>query len=186
MAQLGFYFDQTKCTGCKCCYIACKDCNDLPVEVEFRHVTHYEGGSHPEVWTASLSLACNHCANPACVANCPSGAMTKDEETGLVAPDPEVCIGCGTCVNSCPYGAPVLREGETKVSAKCDGCQSGYLPMKGKPACVLACSTRALQFGDLEELKSQFGEGAVSDLSVLPDSSQTSPSLFIRPKDQMI
>ena len=71
----------------------------------------YEGGDWtdngdgtftPATFAYHVSAACNHCAAPACVANCPQGALDKDPDTGLVLHDDEKCIGCATCVNSCP------------------------------------------------------------------------------------
>lgn len=132
MTQYGFYFDSTRCTGCRTCEMACKDYNDLPANYAFRRVFDYEGGDwkdngdgtfEPTSWAYHVSMACNHCAMPACVANCPQGALEKDADTGLVSRDEEKCIGCGTCVKSCPYEVPVV-DTETMKSAKCDGCAS--------------------------------------------------------------
>jgi anaerobic dimethyl sulfoxide reductase subunit B (iron-sulfur subunit) len=72
---------------------------------------------------------------------------------------------------------------------KCDGCltiRAGDEP----PACVAACSTRCLKFGEMDELRQTYGEvggiGLTSDLAVLPDSSETIPSLLITAKPQML
>jgi anaerobic dimethyl sulfoxide reductase subunit B (iron-sulfur subunit) len=184
MAQLGFYFDMNHCSGCKCCAVACKETKDLNVGYNYRKVTNYEGGSFPAVWAASLSLACNHCAAPACIAVCPVEAIIKDDETGLVHIDKELCIGCQSCVTGCPYGVPVFFPDEAKAD-KCDGCPN-FLALDEKPACVAACSTRCLRFGDLAELEQEYGStNPVKDLSVLPSSSMTEPSLRITPKKEM-
>jgi ferredoxin len=45
MTQYGFYFDASKCTGCKTCMVACKDKNNLPVGMNFRRVTEFSGGN---------------------------------------------------------------------------------------------------------------------------------------------
>ena len=182
MAQMGFYFDQTACIGCKTCQIACRDRNALyNVGEIFRGVTTTEVGEFPTVRYYSTSVSCNHCASPACVANCPTGAMYKDEETGGVLHDDEMCIGCETCVGACPYGEPVYMEDEGIVR-KCDACY--LLREKGEsPACVAACPMRCLDFGDLEELKAKYGENLVSDVNGLPDSSETTPSLLINARD---
>ena|ERR1035437_3056941 len=99
--QLGFYFDQARCTGCKACQIACKDKNDLPVGVIWRRVAEYSGGgwSHdefqntftPDVFTYYTSIACNHCEDPICVRVCPTQAMHKGED-GIVTVDESICI----------------------------------------------------------------------------------------------
>ena len=102
MTQYGFYFDSTRCTGCRTCEMACKDYNALPANYAFRRVFDYEGGDwkdngdgtfEPTSWASHVSMACNHCDEPACVANCPVGAYQK-MDNGLVVEDHEKCIGC--------------------------------------------------------------------------------------------
>jgi anaerobic dimethyl sulfoxide reductase subunit B (iron-sulfur subunit) len=181
MSQLGFYFDADNCIGCHCCQVACKDVNRLDVGVDFRHVTTYTTGSYPKVGMYHISMACNHCAAPACLAVCPVGAITKDEDTGIVLIDDSSCIGCKTCVSSCPYDQPIFIEKESLVF-KCDSCidlrNSGELP-----SCVASCPQRVLEFGDIDELKAAHsGENLVTDAPALPDSSQTMPCLAINAK----
>ena len=179
MGKLGFYFNMEHCIGCHACQTACKDRGDLPVGSNFRQVNHYETGEYPEARWYHTSLACNHCADPACVRNCPSGAMFIAED-GTVQHDDEMCIYCLTCVNKCPYGAPVPVEA-LGVVRKCDSCK----PLRDagqNPACVDACVQRALEFGDLEELKAAHAdEELVNDLPCLP-APDTQPSLLIHPK----
>ena len=105
MGQMGFYFDAANCIGCHCCHVACKDVNRLEVGTDFRHVKSFTTGSGWDVHMYHTSIGCNHCANPACVNNCPTGAMYKDGETGLVLHRDDQCIGCRSCVMACPYGA---------------------------------------------------------------------------------
>ncbi|MEA1961395.1 MAG: DMSO/selenate family reductase complex B subunit [Bacillota bacterium] len=177
MTQLGFYFDMTKCTGCRTCQIACKDKNELPVGTLFRMVKTFEGGKYPNPWVYHLSMTCNHCADPQCVKNCPTGCRYKREEDGLVLQDMDKCIGCGYCIMSCPYGFPQRLE-NGKVS-NCNMCVD-LLDQGLNPACVDACMTRALDFGDIDKLKAKYG--GTSDLSVLPSSSITNPSVLIKAK----
>ncbi|AFQ45928.1 DMSO/selenate family reductase complex B subunit [Desulfosporosinus meridiei] len=177
MAQLGFYFDMTACSKCKTCQIACKDKNDLKLGALFRRVTSFEGGKFPSPWIYNLSIACNHCEKPKCVENCPSGALHKRAD-GIVMYDLDKCIGCRMCTWSCPYGAPQYIEELGKVR-KCDLCAD--LIDKGQnPACVDACLMRVLKYGDIEELKKEYG--GTSDIKGLPDSSITHPSFIIKPK----
>ena len=180
MTQVGFYFDMTKCSGCRVCQVVCKDRNNLDVGIRYREVHTYTVGSFPNVSGYNYSGACNHCADPACLAACPAGAIHKLAD-GTVVIDQETCIGCGTCVRTCPYGAPKL-DPAVGVSGKCDGCYT--LRAKGEqPACVTSCLCRALDFGDLDELAAKYGDDFVRDVCVLPDSGQTDPSLLIRAKD---
>lgn len=185
MAQLGFYFDQTACIGCKTCQIACRDKNELyNVGEIIRRVETTEVGTFPQVRYFSLSDSCNHCEMPMCMANCSTGAISKDEETGVVVIDESMCIGCKSCVEACPYGEPVYLE-QLGIVRKCDSCIT--LREKGeKPACVAACPMRALDFGDLEELSAKYGTDLVSDVTGLPDSSQTNPSLLIKAHEMAV
>ena len=179
MGKLGFYFDNSVCTGCRTCQVACKDKNRLDVGVMFREVKSYECGVYPDAKIHHYSGSCNHCENAACVAGCPTGAMYKAED-GTVLHDDALCIGCGNCVAVCPYGAPKLLP--SGVAGKCDGCAA--LRAKGQnPACVDSCLMRCLEFGDLDELaKKHAGEDLTDKLSFLPDPSVTKPSLLINPK----
>ena len=178
MARKAFYFDQTACVGCRACQIACKDKMEgaeLQGGVFYRTVTHYETGSFPKVGRFSVSMSCNHCENPACVAVCPQKAIYKAED-GTVLQDASLCIGCGTCAAACPYGVPQVVN---MKMFKCDGCAARTA--KGeKPLCVDACTSRALDFGEYDELVAKYGSDLVSDLSVLPDSTVTGANLLIK------
>lgn len=181
MGQLGFYFDMAACIGCRTCQVACKDKNDLPIGVLFRTVTHYESGVYPNPRVYYYSGACNHCANPKCVEGCPAGAMYVAED-GTVQHNAEKCIGCRYCSWNCPYDAPKFNE-ELGHIQKCDSCKD-LRDMGENPACVDACAMRALQWGDIDEMKKEFNVlDGVCDLPALPSSSITSPSLLIKPRN---
>lgn len=129
MEQFGFYFNAKRCTGCKTCMLACKDYRNLDASVSFRQVYEFVGGSWSKdergCWAQDcfafyVSSACNHCASPACMEVCPTGAMGKNE-LGLVSVDEHRCIGCGYCALSCPYHAPKVDR-TVGHSVKCDGC----------------------------------------------------------------
>lgn len=187
MTQYAFYFDSTKCTGCKTCQVACKETHGLGVNNLWRRVYNYQGGSWmlndvgsyvPEgVFGYFVSMACNHCERPACLGNCATGAIEKDDDTGIVTIDQEACIGCKTCIPACPYGAPTFVE-ETGLVSKCDMCKDEIAAGR-KPVCVAACPMRALDFGDLDELRSKYGEGNVQ-IEPLPEDT-TGPSLVLNP-----
>jgi anaerobic dimethyl sulfoxide reductase subunit B (iron-sulfur subunit) len=181
--QYGFYIDVDRCTACKTCLAACKDKNDTLVGLKYRRVYDCEGGSWAEsegvqvpkgIFVYSVSIACNHCAAPACLAVCPTSAITKRED-GIVWIDKEKCIGCGSCKAACPYDAPRLNV-EKKVMGKCDFCLN-RIDRGENPACVDACLMRCLDYGELEELQSKYG--TVADVEPLASSSQTAPSLVV-------
>lgn len=179
MGQLGFYYDMTRCIGCKVCQIACKDRNNLEPDQNYRIARSYETGTYPNVMQFHYAHACNHCESPACVAVCPTGAMQKAPD-GTVVHDDDLCIGCSACVMGCPYGVPILKEGE-HIAGKCDSCYA--LRQAGKnPACVDACIMRAIEFGDLDELRAKHGGDLVNEMPFLPAASETNPSLLIKSK----
>ena len=118
--QLGFYFNADECVGCKACVIACKDIHNLPTGKKFRKVLTGEVGSWDlekgvapaGVFSYSISLSCNHCNNPACLAACRKGAIRKDENTGAVVIDEELCVGSRLVYKS----LPVRRSGSFQRS----------------------------------------------------------------------
>lgn len=186
--QLGFYFDASACNGCKACQIACKDKNDLPVGLNWRRVAQYGGGewtTHPtrpdlvvpiNIFAYSMSFACMHCENPACVNVCPTSAMTKRAD-GIVLVNQDQCIGCRYCEWACPYGAPQFDE-RKGVMSKCTLCED--LVAQGQnPACVDSCPARALGFGELSELRAKYG--TLNAIEPLPEATLTSPALVITP-----
>lgn len=184
MTQYGFHFDGTRCTGCKTCVLACKDKKDLSADISFRTVYEYGDGSWTQddagAWTCDtyvyhVSVACNHCDSPVCMAKCPQGAISKDPDTGIVTSDPEKCIGCGTCAITCPYSAPKVDE-EKKKSVKCDLCADRVAEGK-QPICVEACPLRALDFGEIAELRKKYGE--VAAVAPLPSADETKPNIVI-------
>ncbi|MEC4271809.1 4Fe-4S dicluster domain-containing protein [Adlercreutzia sp. R25] len=177
---LGFYFRESACTGCRVCQIACQDRNDLPVNVAVRKVATFTSGSYPQAQFYHYSAACNHCADPACAAACPTGATQKSDD-GTVYRDKETCIGCGSCVSACPYGHPMVDE-EAGVSVRCDSCKA-FRDNGENPVCVDACPMRALEFGDIEELRAKHeGENLVVELPILPSADETGPALLIDAK----
>ncbi|GGI92632.1 DMSO/selenate family reductase complex B subunit [Shewanella gelidii] len=184
--QYGFYVDTTKCTGCKVCHVSCKDRKDLPVGVNWRRVYEYGGGSwaanadgsfEQNVFSYYTSIGCNHCNEPVCVKACPTGAMHKRREDGLVHVAAELCIGCESCARACPYDAPQI-DVDRKVMTKCDGCYERLAEGKN-PSCVEACPLRALDFDTMENLKAKYGESD-GHIAPLPSSSITSPNLIIK------
>ncbi|WP_026073535.1 DMSO/selenate family reductase complex B subunit [Robertmurraya massiliosenegalensis] len=183
MVQLGFYINNEYCTGCKACVVACKDKNDLEVGVNYRRVYEQSEGDYVErdeafiqnVQSFFTSISCNHCENPKCVENCPTGAMHKREEDGVVLVDHEKCIGCKYCMWNCPYGAPQYNEVIGKMT-KCNFCID-LIEVGENPACVGSCPMRALDYGPIEELREKYGD--VNNIKGLPDSSITNPSIVI-------
>ncbi len=144
----GFLVDLHRCVGCGSCVLACRLENGLPPGISWRRVLPLNLARHPNGPTYHLSVACHHCARPACVAACPSGAYEKRSD-GIVTMDEDRCVGCRYCEMACPFGAP--RYDETRgVMGKCDMC-SHLVGQQRQPACVAACPTGALQVYDDSE-----------------------------------
>lgn len=180
--QLGFHINLQNCSGCKACQIACRDRNNSNVGVLWRRVYEISGGDWQtdgnalvdNTFSYFMSASCQHCTNPACVPVCPTGALHKRAEDGLVVIDSSACVGCRYCEWACPYGAPQFNA-ETGVMSKCDGCQD--LIAAGKPpACVSSCQMRVIDYGDMAELRARYGDN--SDVFPFPDPSITHPNII--------
>jgi anaerobic dimethyl sulfoxide reductase subunit B len=156
--QLGFYLDTDRCVGCYTCTIACKNWNNIAPKTtatpgtqgpKWRRVMSIESGAYPNVEIVRLSLGCQHCGKPACVGVCPTGALSKRAEDGIVVVDQTKCIGCRYCFFACPFGVP--QYGEDGTMQKCNLCLS-RLAVGKNPACVDSCPAKALHAGPLDEL----------------------------------
>lgn len=141
--QIGFLVDLNKCIGCRSCEMACQNEQRLGA-ASHRRVTSL--ADKQENVFAFLSMSCNHCLNPACIAACPNKCFKKRRD-GIVVHNPLKCNACASCIGSCPFGAPHFNPGTGKI-AKCNFCME-RLAKKLKPACVAACITEALQTIDL-------------------------------------
>lgn len=133
--------DRTLCDGCLGCTVACManhsksgtsiDTLDMedPGTASRNVIRVDEQGNYAPIF-------CRHCDEPECVFTCITGAMRKDEETGLVLYDADKCAACFMCVMSCPFG--VLKpNAENTAVIKCDFCD-------GDPHCVKECPKHAL------------------------------------------
>lgn len=147
--------DLNRCTRCDECVRACADTHDgIPRFVR----------QGPQFGNMQITQACMHCQDPVCMIGCPTGAIHRNLESGVVDINPHTCIGCQTCASSCPYDniqmLPVLQEQNNLPlvdqehglpilkASKCDLCQDRW----GGPACVSACPHAALERLDLMDL----------------------------------
>ena len=90
--QIGFYFDQTRCTGCFACAIACKDWHDVPAgPAKWMRVSNREEGRYPNLFVRYWATPCYHCTNPVCSFVCPNEAIAKRDEDGIVIVDRDKC-----------------------------------------------------------------------------------------------
>lgn len=148
--QLGFVHNNVDCIGCRACEIACKDKNGLAAGPRFRRVQYIEGGTYPNVFAYKVNMSCNHCEFPACLPTCPTGAIFKRKEDGIVDIDSTLCIGCRRCEAACPFGAPQFDPSDSIVK-KCNMCVD-EIEAGRKPYCVMACMMRVLDIGPVDEI----------------------------------
>jgi len=84
--------------------------------------------------------SCQHCANPACLVDCPTGAIGRTGRGEVVIRE-ELCTGCGNCAKACPWeNIQMAERGARLIAVKCDLCSD----RSGGPACVSACPTAAI------------------------------------------
>lgn len=176
MTRFAMVTDLRKCVACHACTVACNaEWGVPPGYARTRVRTTPLAGTFPELVSSSYVAQCNHCDHPSCVEACPSGATFKDER-GIVQVDKDVCIGCGFCVDACPYEARFISPRTKKVD-KCDFCRP-RIERGELPACVTTCTGNAKTFGDLEDRSSDvyrlvFREGArrieSSDIAIGPN-----------------
>jgi formate dehydrogenase iron-sulfur subunit len=185
--QLAFEVDLDACTGCKACVTACHSMNGLDEdEAEtWRAVGVLQGGTSAAPVKQSITTACHHCVDPACMTGCPVNAYEKDPVTGIVRHLDDQCIGCQYCTLTCPYEVPQYNS-RLGIVRKCDMC-SGRLAAGEAPACVQACPNEAIAIrivsiaGVIEEAQvGAFLPGAASPAITIPTTSYVSRRSFPR------
>lgn len=214
--------DLRKCIGCSACTVACKAENNVSLG-RFRTVIQRKMiGTFPNVKKVNLPIMCNHCEGnekdkvPPCVKACPeypgerrvyttpdgeriryrAGATYKRPD-GLILIDADLCIGCGKCIDACPYGVrsfdPFVKAGkkpEEQAADKCDFCRH-RLDNGLEPACVNTCQGDARIFGDLNDPDSRVSKlveehGLRNPDNVLLAEEDTDPHVFYIDPDNVL
>lgn len=140
--QYAFHVLLDNCTGCKACVTACHSLNGLDEGETWRSVGLLHGGTPTKPLQQTVTTACHHCVDPACMNGCPVGAYEKHPVTGIVKHLDDQCIGCQYCVLTCPYEVPQFNS-RLGIVRKCDMC-SDRLAENEAPACVQACPNEAI------------------------------------------
>src|SRR5512143_2042480 len=126
--------DPSKCTGCQACEATCSTIRAGESRADSARISvlrfQDKFFNYPAV--------CQQCEKPACAAACPTKALTRDEERGVVELNEGKCIGCRMCRLACPFGAINWVAGKP---AKCDLCG-------GDPACIRLCEPHAISYGE--------------------------------------
>lgn len=172
--------DLRRCIGCQACTVACHLENDAPLGKFRTIVSQYEvdDPTTGDMSTFFLPRLCNHCDEPPCVPVCPVQA-TWQQNDGIVIVDSDRCVGCGYCVQACPYDARFINE-HTQTADKCTFCthrlEAGLLP-----ACVESCVGGARIIGDLNDpnsLITRMIDQHRDELKVLQPEKGTRPHVF--------
>jgi formate dehydrogenase iron-sulfur subunit len=171
--QYAFRVDLDACSGCKACVTACHNRNGLEEGENWRQIglLHSRTGAVPYLQT--VTTACHHCVDPACLNGCPVLAYDKDPITGIVRHLDDQCMGCQYCVMKCPYEVPQYST-RLGIVRKCDMC-ANRLSAGQSTACAQACPNNAITItvvdkGELaENLKSPAQPRSIHN-SFLPDS----------------
>lgn len=222
--------DQDRCTGCWTCAVACKQLHNEPNGVWWLRVLttapdrvpdapdgqgttggldmDQPEGEYPDLRMTYLPMQCQHCEDPPCLKTCPVEAVFRRDD-GIVLVDYERCIGCGTCIVECPYGARVSNWGRpeyppgspsgTSTAYRTDGrlvytlerppgvaescilCVD-RLPKDLQPCCVEICPVGARAFGDLNDPAGEVRR-LINEGGAAPVMAElgTKPRIYYRP-----
>ncbi|VAX23354.1 Quad-[4Fe-4S] ferredoxin, HycB/HydN/HyfA family [hydrothermal vent metagenome] len=202
-ARWAMVIDLRRCKGCHTCAVACKAEFDVPLGSWNTVVKEVEQGAYPDIKKDFLPRLCNHCEGnnmdkvPPCVKVCPeypkerkvfitaegkkiryrNGATYKRPD-GMILVDNSLCIGCGKCIEACPYGARSYnkrlisgKDPKKNGISKCSFCM--HRVDKGvAPSCVSGCPDNARIFGDLNDPASDVSK-LVKEFKLVENSFDT-------------
>jgi molybdopterin-containing oxidoreductase family iron-sulfur binding subunit len=182
------------------CVIACKEENLTRPGVWWNKVLQLEDETLQSI--LYFRYACMHCDNPPCVEACPEKAVYIHPD-GIVLTDQDKCQGHGQCMDACPYGVIHMNpdreyfSGQSLPFQETSGAHRIHAPGKAstctlcvhridqgrEPACVTACPSKVMTFGDLDDPKSPI-QDKLSNSEPLLASRETNPKVtYIIPKD---
>jgi Fe-S-cluster-containing dehydrogenase component/DMSO reductase anchor subunit len=176
--QYAFDVDLDLCTGCKACVTGCHNLNGLDPGEIWRTVGLLHGGTSHTPAQQTVTTACHHCLEPACLEGCPVKAYEKDPITGIVKHLDDQCIGCQYCIFMCPYDAPKFSKARGIVR-KCDMC-SDRLAHQEAPACVQSCPNQAIRITVVDRAEAVETAESNAFLPGAPAPSDTLPTTVYR------
>jgi protein NrfC len=159
-ASLGYILvDSRKCQGCLTCMISCSLVNEGAVNLSLSRiqVSQNSFGFYPDDKNITQ---CRQCEDPKCVEYCANGALIIDKDNGNIRRvNPNNCVGCGRCVQACPYQpkrpfvAPDDRYAGLLKAHKCDLCLNAPYHfsstgggINGLRTCESVCPMNAIKF----------------------------------------
>jgi carbon-monoxide dehydrogenase iron sulfur subunit len=149
-----------KCTGCKSCELVCSFVNETefnPSKSRIAAIAFLEG-RYPLPY--NFVSTCRQCADAPCLASCPVGAIGRlPDQTKRVVVNRDICIGCGKCVDACPFGAMLFSK-EVKKAYKCELCH-------GDPACASICPSGAIVYKGCRPFYAKVADSQMKGFAVL-------------------
>lgn len=180
--------DLSSCVRCGHCAWACEDMYGVSrlVRRGDKVVARVRETEAPQ--SLLLPNSCQHCENPACMVDCPTGAIGRDPEGEVFIRD-ALCTGCSACAKACPWDniqmaprpedapRPAGQPGEyADIAVKCDECRDYE-----SPACVSACPTSSIfrvnPTTDIADVRALFGKKADPTDALAPRTTAAIPIL---------
>ncbi|MGI5966113.1 4Fe-4S dicluster domain-containing protein [Anaerotruncus sp. AF02-27] len=136
------YVNEKWCLGCHLCEYYCAFANSGQDDMvkALKDITINPRIQIEQRGNISFAVSCRHCDEPLCVKGCITGALTI--EGGVITIGQEKCVGCYTCIMSCPYGA-IMPSSDHRAIQKCELCTKNNA---GEPACVKGCPNKAIVY----------------------------------------
>jgi len=135
------YVNEKWCLGCHLCEYYCAFANSGKDDMvkALKDIRINPRIKIEERNDISFAVSCRHCQEAVCVKSCITGALSIED--GVITVDKTRCVGCYTCILSCPYGAVMPSDGG--IIQKCELCiENSY----GRPVCVEGCPNEAIIF----------------------------------------
>jgi len=132
------------CIGCRSCEVLCKDKNHSGTGAFYCRIIEVTQPITSLPRIDFVYLSCFHCEKPWCVDACPTGAMRRRDQDGIVFVEQSTCVGCKACITACPWTVPQWNPDTGKVG-KCDLCKD-RIDAGLDPACTTKCTTGCLSF----------------------------------------
>lgn len=135
------YVNEKWCLGCHLCEYNCAFANSGETDMvkALKNVRIHSRIRIEEENGICFAVSCRHCDDPICAKSCITGALTRED--GVILFNQDKCVGCYTCILSCPYGCIQPHEGG--VIQKCELCMKNAV---GVPACVTGCPNNAIVY----------------------------------------
>lgn len=173
------FIDPGRCIGCQACVAGCRECDShrgkSMIHLDYLEETHT---------VASMPTVCMHCEDPVapCAQVCPAEAIVVTADGVVQDADKSRCIGCGNCVDACPFGVPKI-DLAAKLQYKCNLCydrtSEGLAPM-----CATVCPTGALFYGTIDELLAERPNADVTNLFDFAGTTVSTGVGMVVPRDR--